>query len=834
MTGSDPQVHVQIEQDDRSTSVAAYFAIRLDSIGTCTSDQGQSKDWLARLLDRQISLIASLPGVGVGSAVELRYAAAPQPESPHLGRVEVLLRVKVTGSSVDEASNRASTTFRGLYAALVATDEAYDWVPVGTEADYTALFESSAMCHVGELVRRQATIHLGRIESLQRQRAMGFMAFDDHGGSAAESAVQVIAPFVPTFAGLEQLFDLLLLQPSKTMVSVVLTPTNLGPEELRHLTGRAARCERFLHDPRASLGESDSAPPLLAQAQMLLVQLNDMLFSLRDDCFTMTIQVAGENALNPILFEAVGNSVTGHATANEGPTGGSQGTVMRGGYDWMIPAKDPDRDAMLTRLRHMDHAHLDADPADRLRYLFDARQANCAFRLPLPTRGAFPGLTTRRARALPPPMTSCGDGMLIGENVYRGVRRPVMLLDDDRRRHLYILGQTGTGKSSLLRNMILQDIEANRGVAVLDPHGELVDAILPCIPRHRVDDVIYINPEMEDLTVGLNLLEHTGALERDRVVNQLLEIFYRLYSNVPEALGPAFELYFRNSALLEMADTSEPPMLDGILRIFNDPQYRKTRLAQCRDPLIAGFWHLATKGSGDYSLENFGLYITNKLSRILYNTLIRRIVLQPRSTIDFSEVLNGGRILLVDLCKGRLGDTNTAFLGMLLTALIQRAAFARTSAADKGELRDFHLYIDEFQNVATDSFITILSEARKYRLCATLTNQYLHQIPKEIANAVSGNVGSMLVFRTGAVDADLLVQEFGTAVEREDLLNLPNFHAYMKTLVQGQAIAPFSLRTIPLEETHHPGVTTDIMTSRSRYAMPVRDVDVFIAKRWAM
>lgn len=829
------RIHLQIEQQQGSSETAAFFALRLDSIGVCISREVHAKERLARHLDRQINLIASLPGLGLDSAVELRYLVAPQPESPHLGQVEVLLRVRVNGSSKESALERAEAAYRSFYPALVAMDEFYDWIPVTSGDEYICLFDTSDFGYVGELLRRQAAIQLGQIDSLLRHRPVGFLASTvrNEVESFTDSEVHVIAPFVPTFTGLDQLFDLLLLQPSTVVVSIVLTPTNLRPEELRYLSDQSARCERFLHDPNTSLGGSQPAPPLLAQASMILKQLNDSLFSLRDDCFCMSVRVAGKTSLSPILMEAVGNSVTGHVTANDGPTDGSQNSVMRGGYDWTLPLTEGEQATALVRLSQMDHAFDDDGLGGRLRYLFDARQANCAFRIPLPIASKYPGLDTRLARALPPPLMTCGNGLLIGENIYRGMRRPVLLLDEDRRRHTYILGQTGTGKSSLLRDMILQDIEANRGVAVLDPHGELIDDILPCIPRSRIDDVIYINPEEQDLAIGINMLEHHGELERDQVVNQLLEIFYRLYSGVPEALGPAFEQYFRNSALLEMADSTEAPMLDGILRIFSDAQYRKQRLDRCGDPLVRGFWQLAEKARGEASLEGYGLYVTNKLSRILYNTLLRRILLQPKSTIDFSSVLNDGKILLVDLCKGRLGDTNTAFLAMVITAMIQRAAFARTSVRDKNTLTDFHLYIDEFQNVATDSFITILSEARKYRLCATLTNQYLHQIPKEIADAINGNVGTVIAFRSGSVDAELLVDEFGTIIGREDFLNLPNFQAYVRTLGQGQAIAPFSIRTVPHEAMRDSQTVNDINAGKSRYGTPVSQVDAFVMERWA-
>jgi hypothetical protein len=422
--------------------------------------------------------------------------------------------------------------------------------------------------------------------------------------------------------------------------------------------------------------------------------------------------------------------------------------------------------------------------------------------------------------------------LLLGENLYRGMHHPIYMLADDRRRHTYIVGQTGTGKSSLLRTMILQDIQEGKGVAVLDPHGELIDDLLPCIPPERVNDVYYVSPERQDLTIGINMLEYEGAVERDAVINNLLEIFQRLYRAVPESMGPAFEQYFRNAVLLEMADPETPPMLDGVLRIFTDADYRQSRLEQCRDPLVLAFWTLAKHTTGDASLPNFGQYIVNKLSRFLYNDTLRRILLQPKSTIQFKDVLDKSGILLVDLCKGRLGEMNTAFLAMAIIGQIQRAAFSRTSVHDKSRLRDFYLYIDEFQNVATDSFITILSEARKYRLNAILTNQYLHQIPDDIIEAVRGNVGTVVAFRTGCKDAELLSEEFAPSVQRDDLLNLPNFHAYVTTLTRGEASAPFSLQTQIWEVPRDPETVQRILRGMIRYTLPSHRADALVADRW--
>lgn len=818
------QIYIALEQ--HTSTWVAYFAIRLDSIGVCSPQDEHSETHIARLLNAQVDFIAALPGIGPGGAIELRHSARPEAEARHCGRIDVMLRVRVTEPTRDAAETRARTVFRGLYPNLVALHEGYEWVPVKDASEFHLLFDSDDLSHFGELLRREAQIRLAAIDPLPRNRPIGFSSESSASLEKESEAVHVFAPFVSTLSDLRRLFDILMLQPSRTVLSIVLKPTTLQTEELDYLLEQIGRCEHFLQR------DLPHALPLRRQVDLLVAQFTDTMFSLRDDCFCMTIQIAGHDPLNASLVEAFGTTITGHVASQDTLGNSAQMAVMKGGYDWAIATSDEDKKQAIARLDGIGINSEKNQRDGRLRFLFSAREANCAFRFPLPRVNEFPGLSTRRAVVLPPPPNSPSEGLHLGENIFRGMRHPIHMLTDDRRRHTYIVGQTGTGKSSLLRTMILQDIQAGKGVAVLDPHGELIDDILPSIPPERVKDVYYISPERQDLTIGINMLEHEGEVERDAVINNLLEIFQRLYQSTPESMGPAFEQYFRNAALLEMADPNMPPMLDGILRIFSDSDYRESRLGMCKDPLVQAFWAIARRTTGDSSLPNFGQYIINKLSRFLYNGTLRRILLQPRTTINFKEVLDQGGILLVDLCKGRLGDMNTAFLAMTMIGQLQRAAFARTSVHDKSGLRDFYLYIDEFQNVATNSFITILSEARKYRLNAILTNQYLHQIPDDIIEAVRGNVGTVIAFRTGCRDAELLSEEFAPSVRRDDLLNLPNFHAYVTTLTHGEASAPFSLRTHIRQAPRSNESVQRILQGMVRYSIPSHRADALIAKRW--
>jgi len=818
-------IHLEVIED--SSGVTAFFALRLDSIGVCDSREEHSESFITRMLDAQVDFIAALPGIGVGGAVELRFVARPNIQARHCGRVEVLLRVRVAGSTREEAQARARNTYQGLHSNLVAMEETFEWIPIRDADEFNHLFDTSDLTHFGSLLRREAQVRLAAIDPLPRNRPIGFARAVPELEGLDPEAVHVFAPFVPTLADLRRLFDILLLQPSRTVLSMTLVPTTLQAGELDYLLQQAGRCEHFLET------DAPHALPQKRQVNLLIQQFTDALFTLRDDCFDLGIQIAGCEPLSGSLIEAFGTTITGHVSAHDAFNGAAQHALMKGGYDWTLSSSEADSAQARVRLSEMKVGYRQIDNGGRLRHLFSAREANCAFRFPLPRANDFPGIPTRHSIALPPPPSSPSEGLLLGENHYRGIRHPIYALDDDRRRHTYIVGQTGTGKSTLLRSMILQDIEAGKGVAVLDPHGELVDDILPCIPAHRVKDVYYISPERLDLAIGINMLEHRDEMERDAVINNLLEIFQRLYSAIPESMGPAFEQYFRNAALLEMSYPGNPPTLDGLLRIFSDADYRAKRLHFCSDPIVKSFWSLAQRTSGDAALANMGQWVVNKLSRFLYNGMLRRILLQPKTTINFQEVLDRGGILLVDLCKGKLGEMNTAFLAMALIGQIQRAAFSRTAVYDKSQLRDFYLYIDEFQNVATTSFITILSEARKYRLNAILTNQYMHQIPTDIIEAVRGNVGTTIAFRTGCKDAELLSEEFAPTIGRDDLLSLPNFHAYVSTLVQGEATPAYSLCTKNPKPVREQAVIDQILRGMGRYSTPGHRVEAMIADRWA-
>jgi type IV secretory pathway TraG/TraD family ATPase VirD4 len=405
-----------------------------------------------------------------------------------------------------------------------------------------------------------------------------------------------------------------------------------------------------------------------------------------------------------------------------------------------------------------------------------------------------------KSREAPPPENLPKAGLLLGDAVFRGQARPVYMMDDDRRRHVYLIGQTGTGKTTLLGNLIVEDIKAGHGVAIIDPHGDLAEGALGFVPKERLDDVIYFNPGDLARPMGMNMLDYNfdRPEEKTFIVNEMINIFDKLY-DLKTTGGPMFEQYMRNALLLMMEDMpNEPATLIEVPRIFSDPAYRARKLARIKNPVVVDFWEKeATKAGGEASLANMTPYITSKFTTFIANDYMRPIVGQPKSAFNFREAMDSGKIILVNLSKGRIGDLNAQLLGLIITGKILMAALSRADIAESAARRDFYLYIDEFQNFATDSISTILSEARKYRLNLVVAHQFIAQLTEKIRDAVFGNVGSMLAFRVGPQDAEFLEKQYTPVFSRNDLINIDNLKAYARLLIDGRTSRPFVLAVGP-------------------------------------
>lgn len=400
----------------------------------------------------------------------------------------------------------------------------------------------------------------------------------------------------------------------------------------------------------------------------------------------------------------------------------------------------------------------------------------------------------------------------------------------DRRQHMYILGKSGTGKSVLLSNLIVQNIQNGEGVCVVDPHGELVEEILELIPDDRVKDVIYFNPADTDFHVGFNVIQIDDPKYKHLVASGLMGIFTKIWAN---AWSARME-YILNNAILALLDTPGSTLL-GIPRLLVDKDYRQMIIGNLKDPIVKAFWvHEYEQWREQFRNEAIAP-IQNKVGQFLSTSIIRNVVGQQKSTIDIFKIMNEGKIFLVNVSKGRIGEDNSALLGGMIITKIQLAAMERVRIPEN-ERKDFYLYVDEFQNFATDSFANILSEARKYRLNLTVAHQYTAQLQNEngtkVRDAVFGNVGTMIIFRVGADDADFLEKEFGPEFTAQDLVNLPNYNIYLKLMIDGITSRPFSATTLPpIKIDISKGVKDRIIeSSRRLFTRPREEVENEINK----
>ncbi len=439
------------------------------------------------------------------------------------------------------------------------------------------------------------------------------------------------------------------------------------------------------------------------------------------------------------------------------------------------------------------------------------------------------GQTAAQAQA---PLDMPDEGVILGINRFRGQDQVIHMSREDRMRHLYVIGQTGTGKTSILKNLIIQDIKNGDGCCFIDPHGSDILDILAAVPPERSQDVVYFDPSNIERPMGLNMLEFDKNFPEQKtfVVNELLGIFNKLF-DMKTSGGPGFEQYFRNATLLVMEHPESGNTLLEISRVFSDKDFRDYKLSKTKNPLLIQFWQNAEKTTGEQGLQNWTQYVNSKFDVFLSNDIMRPIVAQEKSAFNLRDIMDTKKIFLVNLSKGRLGDINASLIGLILVGKFLQAALSRV---DTTERPDFYLYIDEFQNVTTPSIAAILSEARKYRLSLNLAHQYISQLPEDIKGAVFGNVGSMALFRVGPDDSQYLEPQLAPTFTAGDLMKIENYHAYMKMLVRGEPKKPFDIVTLPPEQGDKSRIDPLKELSYLTYGRPREEVESEILRKYQL
>jgi len=424
--------------------------------------------------------------------------------------------------------------------------------------------------------------------------------------------------------------------------------------------------------------------------------------------------------------------------------------------------------------------------------------------------------------------------IFLGETTFRNQKKKFGIKIDDRRRHIYIIGKTGMGKTALLENMAIQDIRAGKGVGIIDPHGEAAEKLLNFIPANRINDVIYFNPADLNYPIPFNVMEKVDAEHRHLVSSGLMDVFKKIW---PDVWSARME-YILSNAILALLDDPNSTLL-GVNRMLADPEYRKKIVEKIKDPMVKSFWvNEFARYTQRYEVEATAA-IQNKIGQLISNPLIRNIIGQVKSNIDIRKMMDDGKIFIANLSKGRIGEENSKLLGALLITKLQLAAMSRVDIPEE-KRKDFFVYVDEFQNFATEAFADILSEARKYRLSLVLANQYMAQLEEmtalgrstKVRDAVFGNVGTFIVFRVGAEDAEYLEKEFVPIVRAEDLVNLAKYNVYLKLMVDGIAGRPFSANTLePYELPEMSHKDKIIKIARERYSVERKVVEDKI-RRW--
>ncbi|MFA5829744.1 MAG: type IV secretion system DNA-binding domain-containing protein [Candidatus Gracilibacteria bacterium] len=436
-------------------------------------------------------------------------------------------------------------------------------------------------------------------------------------------------------------------------------------------------------------------------------------------------------------------------------------------------------------------------------------------------------------KVLPAPVNVPTEGILLGYNVYRGVKTPIRMLRDDRTRHHYCIGKSGSGKSVFLSWMARQDIINGDGLCVIDPHGDLIEELIQFVPKERAKDVVIFNPADMERPMGLNILEAKTPEQQDLASSQATEIFIKIFGD--EIFGPRIQHYFRNACLTLMEDEEEGATLIDVPRIFVDDEFMKYKVSKVKNPIVKSFWEHEYAHTGERERQEMIPYFSAKFGPFITNSIMRNTIGQPKSAFNFREMMDEKKILLINLSKGKIGDLNTQLLGLVIVARLQMAAMSRVDIPEK-DRKDFYLYVDEFQNFATDSFCSILSEARKYHLGLIMAHQYIKQLEKKndtsIRDAVFGNVGTMMSFKVGAEDAEYMAKEYAPVLTEQDVIGIANFKAYIKLNIKNSTSRPFSMETVYDMSKANPKIG-EIVTqySRMKYGRKKEFVDQEISAR---
>jgi hypothetical protein len=691
-------------------------------------------------------------------------------------------------------------------------------------------FEES---HHAEIHRRKEEINL---DSLLSEHSYGFVKYNDKAKSnKQQNSIFYVHPFTPPNGGFEKLVTTMLNSRQDMVFSSILSPTRLSDDEKEFLYKQISLCEGKTSPDGSKLSIPQSRSIGLTNAllkQYLLLQ---------DAPYMMSFFVSSPLPIDNLILEFCGLALTEPVAYGAYADKLAHADLYNvGGYDVEVPQSNNEKAALTKCVEELSH-HIWLDEEQnpihhRLLHLVEANEALCSFYFPINAEINLSGMNVHSLVEHPLPRElvqlslSSTPKLLIGNNFASGFEQEVFLPQDTRKQHTYIVGQTGTGKSTLMKTMIVSDMKAGNGLTVIDPHGELYNDLLEMIPESRKNDVVLLDPGDFLYPFGFNILEFDKDEQRQSLVKELKSIFKRLiteYFSIPgELIGPVFFQHVQNNMLLTMSDAENPGTLLEFYNIFQSKDYwRRWLPLKWQSPALESWRNILERSN--YSAvdkgQRIGDYYSSKFEDFINDPRLANILGQPRSTININKIIEENKIMLVNLSKGLLGEANSSLFGMLVMAKINAALMSRVDLIRQGQkLTPHYLYVDEFQNIATENFSILLAEARKFGLGMILANQYLSQITNfKIRNAIFGNVGTVISFRLGIEDAKLLESEFAPLFAHQDLCNLPNYYAALRTNVRGERTTPCHFKTIRLEPEQGNVNKSQLLTlSRNKYGIP--------------
>jgi len=799
----------------RKKNYNAIFGLQLISCPAEREDL-HKEEFLIKYLNLQMDFINSIYHSVSNRVYALRYISRPCEISISRGVIEIALFFKISHSDskqVIQEAQKFASDLRLLILGLFPNHH-WRWLDKKNFHQFWMPFDFSK-CYFVEIRRREDLIHRETMKprpSLGRGRSTRTYKWNE------QEAIYFVHNFIPQPTTLARMLRLFLLHKLPLIFQINLMPTGLNKSEEETLLKQIAQCE---------MGKKNQNIPLIitesihhrhsrALAELLLNQL----LRLQDAPFMMNIYLVSPAPIPQTLVESVGIEITqpvGLSQEGEIPT--KPLFLQMGGYDVLSPKNKKEQENVLNNIKNLTFElwgkHLAPRPLKRIRFLVDALEAAGAFRFPIATTEGLPGIpvTLNRPQPLPREIaqlnedSSSSKHLFLGVNHFLGKKENVYCKQSDRLQHIYVVGQTGTGKTTLLKNMILSDIFAGHGVAVIDPHGDLFDELLTYIPEDRIQDVVILDPNDAAYPVGINVLEYHNPAERYHIIREFKAIIKKQMedeygSSAWNMTGPIFYQHLQMNLLLSMSNPQDPGTLLEFIAIFSQKEFWKKWVPPVLKDVRLENWINYTLPKVDYlsasrGETSLGDYIRSKFEDFVFDPRLRLIFGQKKSTISFRQIMDEGKILLINLAKGELSEENSKFLGMFIMSKIVNAAMSRVDIPKK-KRKTFYLYVDEFQSIATQNFTILLSEARKFGISLVLANQFISQIKDpRIIEALFGNVGTIISFRVGIKDAkEYLAPHFYPYADALDLTSLPNWRAYIKTNVDGKGIAPFLLQTV--------------------------------------